>query len=79
MPTAQLLAFVAISQAHRLDHVVALLGCFLGVPLIYVYPAAIHLKLAPKGPWKMLDRVVVVCGFVVSALCTFITIKTWHG
>ena len=27
--SAQLLAFVAITQAHRLDHVVALLGCFL--------------------------------------------------
>ena len=77
--SAQLLAFVAITQAHRLDHVVALLGCFLGVPLIYIYPAAIHLKLVPKSRWKALDRVVVVCGFFVSAFCTFVTIKTWHG
>ena len=42
-----------------------------------IYPAAIHLKLVPKSRWKALDRVVVVCGFFVSAFCTFVTIKTY--
>ena len=68
----------ALSRVRHVN-VVALLGCFLGVPLIYIYPAAIHLKLVPKSRWKALDRVVVVCGFFVSAFCTFVTIKTWHG
>ena len=76
---AQLLAFIAIVEAQRLAHVVALLGAFLGIPLIFIYPAAIHMQLMPDSRWRIVDKVVVTCGILTSIYCTAITIKTWRA
>jgi len=73
-----LLCAVAIAEIDRLDKVVSLLGAFLGVPLAFIFPTLIHLRLCTSPPWVVVvNYVVVTLGVAMCAVCSTITLATW--
>lgn len=73
------LAGISILEVHSLDKLVALIGGLLGIPLAFIYPMAIHLKLVPDAPLhkRRFNRVGIAIGAVLSVACTAVTIATW--
>jgi len=74
-----LVAGIAVAGATSLDHFVGLVGAFCGVPLAFVFPALIHIRLKAV-PWTFafyadlgLIVIGVACTVVVAAVC----IITW--
>ena len=74
-----LLCFISIANVHSLDKLVALIGGFLGIPLAFVYPLAIHLKLVPDASdaAKAVNRVAMTCGVLLALACSGVTVATW--
>ena len=70
---------VAVMEVDNLDKLVALVGGFLGIPLAFVYPLAIHLRLVPDAPraTQLLNRVCIVVGVVLAVMCSAVTVATW--
>ncbi|KAH8053016.1 amino acid transmembrane transporter [Aureococcus anophagefferens] len=73
------LCLVAIVNVHSLDKLVALIGGLLGIPLAFIYPLAIHLKLVPDADdgVKLLNRCAITCGALLCLACTGVTVATW--
>ena len=76
-----LCAAIAWAGANDLDKFVALVGSFACVPLVYVYPPLMHMRVVAKS-WlrKASDVVLVVFGFAIMGYTTTLTINSWvHG
>ena len=74
------LVAVAIAEVRRLDKIVALVGGFLGIPLAFVYPLAVHLRLVPNAParTRLLSVVAMGVGAVLGLACSAVTVLTWN-
>ncbi|MCJ1270005.1 neutral amino acid transporter [Lobaria immixta] len=71
-------ALLAWGGAADLDKFVALSGNFLCVPLVYIYPALLHLKaVAQSRTQKVADIVLCVVGIVVMVYTTTLTVQSW--
>ena len=59
---------------------VALVGGFLGIPLAFVYPLAVHLRLVPNAParTRALSVVAMGVGAVLGLACSAVTVLTWN-
>ena len=75
-----MLVAVAIAEVRRLDKIVALVGGFLGIPLAFVYPLAVHLRLVPNAParTRALSVVAMGVGAVLGLACSAVTVMTWN-
>lgn len=71
-----LLAGVSVLEVHSLDKLVALIGGLLGIPLAFVYPLVIHLRLVPDAPrtTRILDVVCIVVGLSLGLACTIVSL-----
>ena len=74
------LVAVAVAEVRRLDKIVALVGGFLGIPLAFVYPLAVHLRLVPNAParTRALSVVAMAVGAVLGLACSAVTVMTWN-
>jgi solute carrier family 36 (proton-coupled amino acid transporter) len=66
---------VAILGAGHLDRMVALIGSFACVPLVYIYPPYLHYRGIAKSPWvKAADLLFMVLGAVAMVYTTAVTV-----
>jgi len=74
-----ILAMIAICMVDSLARVVSLLGALLGIPLGFIIPLIIHLKLVPESSplTKLFNWTALLLGLGMSITCTAITLKTW--
>ncbi|KAL8994257.1 MAG: hypothetical protein Q9169_005726 [Polycauliona sp. 2 TL-2023] len=73
-----LCGLISIVGASDLDKFVALIGAFACVPLVYIYPAFLHLKGVARSPWvKAGDVVLCVIGVAAMVYSTSVTLMTW--
>lgn len=73
-----LCGLISILGASDLDKFVALIGAFACVPLVYIYPAFLHLKGVARSPWvKAGDLVLFVIGLGAMIYSTAVTVSTW--
>ncbi|KAJ2724715.1 hypothetical protein GGI07_001768 [Coemansia sp. Benny D115] len=76
--TAIFIAIIAIFGADQLDNVVSLVGSFCLVPLSFIYPSSMHLKLVADTTWmRVKDSILIVVGVAAMIYVTFISITTW--
>lgn len=70
------LAGISVLEVHSLDKLVALIGGLLGIPLAFVYPLVIHLRLVPDAPrtTRILDFVCIVVGLALGLACTIVSV-----
>ena len=69
---------IAAGGASDLDKFVALIGSFCCVPLVYVYPAIMHLLGVARGRWwKGVDWAMIVLGLGAMIYTTSITLVRW--
>jgi len=74
------LCLVAIAEVDMLDKIVSLLGAFLGIPLAFIFPFLIHLRLVDSSTWvKMANTVCAGIGVCLALTCSAITLATWNG
>lgn len=74
--------FIAWLGAGDLDKFVSLVGSFACIPLIYIYPPMLHLKLMKNKKTEkklivIVDVALVCFGFVIMVYTTWQTIKLW--
>ncbi|KAJ1817543.1 hypothetical protein LPJ75_001688 [Coemansia sp. RSA 2598] len=75
---AVFIAMIAIFGADQLDNVVSLVGSFCLVPLSFIYPSSMHLRLMAHTPWvRFKDSVLIVVGVVAMVYVTYISVSTW--
>ncbi|KAI0154684.1 transmembrane amino acid transporter [Xylariaceae sp. FL1272] len=68
---------ISILGAGNLDKLVALIGSFACVPLVYIYPAYLHYKGVATSKWaKTGDLVFMGVGIVACVFTTVVTIVT---
>ncbi|CBZ54137.1 hypothetical protein NCLIV_045690 [Neospora caninum Liverpool] len=71
---------IAIVGKHQLGGFVSLIGAVCGVPLAFIFPALVHLKL--KKPRQLSRRLshylIILSGFVVQFFSVYNTISRWH-
>ncbi|KAI1264356.1 transmembrane amino acid transporter [Xylariaceae sp. FL1019] len=68
---------ISILGAGNLDKLVALIGSFACVPLVYIYPAYLHYKGVASSKWaKTGDLVFMAVGLVACVFTTVVTIVT---
>ncbi|CAL8577048.1 hypothetical protein XPA_002897 [Xanthoria parietina] len=73
-------ALIAWGGAGDLDKFVAVIGTFCCLPLVYVYPALLHLKaVAQTRQQQVIDVCLCVFGFVVMVYTTALTVRDWAG
>lgn len=73
-------ALIAWGGAGDLDKFVALVGSFACIPLVFIYPALLHLKAISKTPWQRgLDYAMCLFGFASCVYTTALTIQQWAG
>ncbi|KAL8843608.1 MAG: hypothetical protein Q9170_000112 [Blastenia crenularia] len=71
-------ALIAWGGAGDLDKFVAVIGTFCCLPLVYVYPALLHLKaVAHTRRQQIADVCLCTFGFVVMIYTTTLTVKDW--
>ncbi|KAL9028694.1 MAG: hypothetical protein Q9196_002978 [Gyalolechia fulgens] len=71
-------ALIAWGGAGDLDKFVAVIGTFCCLPLVYVYPALLHLKaVAQTRRQQIADICLCIFGFVVMVYTTTLTVKDW--
>ncbi|EGP88774.1 unnamed protein product [Zymoseptoria tritici ST99CH_1A5] len=69
---------IAILGASDLDKFVSLIGAFACVPLVYIYPATLHLKgVAESRLDKIYDCLLIALGVGTMAYTTTLTLKQW--
>lgn len=68
-----LIAGLAYANANNIDRFVSLNGCFACIPLVYIYPPMIHLKLEKKSLrlMKTFDVVLIFVGVVAVVYTTY--------
>ncbi|KAL8958404.1 MAG: hypothetical protein Q9183_005845, partial [Haloplaca sp. 2 TL-2023] len=73
-----LCAAISIVGASDLDKFVALIGAFACVPLVYIYPAFLHLKGVARNRWvRAGDVVLCVIGLGAMVYSTVVTVSSW--
>jgi solute carrier family 36 (proton-coupled amino acid transporter) len=73
-----LCAFVAWGGANDLDKFVSLVGSFACVPLVYIYPPLLHLRVVAKARWeRVLDYTICALGVVSCVYTTVLTVQQW--
>lgn len=73
-----LCGLIAIVGASDLDKFVALIGSFACVPLVYIYPAFLHLRaVAETRVEKGFDIGMMIVGVVAMAYTTIVTVAQW--
>lgn len=71
---------ISIVGASDLDKFVALIGSFACVPLVYIYPAYLHMKGMAESRWAYAaDILIMIVGFAAMLFTTAITIIRWAG
>lgn len=73
-------ALLAWIGANDLDKFVSLVGSFACIPLIYIYPPLLHLKVFGTGGSKLVllgDSVILIFGVVVMAYTSYQNIVLW--
>ena len=71
-------ALLALVGASDLDKFVALIGSFACVPLVYIYPALLHLKgVARSRVVQACDLLLIVVGIAAMGYSTCITVLKW--
>nr|PIM03021.1 transmembrane amino acid transporter protein [Toxoplasma gondii COUG] len=72
---------LATSGLQQLDNVVALIGGVCGVPLSFIFPVLLHMKLRGDKciASKLLHWFIVLGGFAIQVFSITWTIKSWHG
>ncbi|KAI5290661.1 neutral amino acid transporter [Ascosphaera aggregata] len=70
-------AVVAWIGAGDLDKFVALVGSFACVPLVYVYPPLLHLRVAETGLQRLTDVILATFGTIGCLYTTAISIASW--
>ncbi|KAJ1999823.1 hypothetical protein H4R26_004903, partial [Coemansia thaxteri] len=76
--TVLFIAMIAVFGADQLDNVVSLVGSFCLVPLSFIYPASMHLKLLAQSRWmRIKDSVLIAIGVVAMVYVTYISAITW--
>ncbi|KAJ2706523.1 hypothetical protein FB645_001533 [Coemansia sp. IMI 203386] len=77
--------FVAAKGIERLDRLVAIIGGVACVPLAFVYPPLLHLRVFGSGSslrarWiRVSNWIIVVCGVCLSFYVTFGAISRWSA
>lgn len=73
-----LCGLIAIVGASDLDKFVALIGSFACVPLVYIYPAFLHLRgVAETRSERWFDIAMIILGIVAMAYTTIVTVAQW--
>jgi proton-coupled amino acid transporter len=73
-----LLAAISVVEASNMSEVVSLVGSFCFVPLAFVYPPLLHLKLVARTPFsKCVDVFLAVCGFCMMVYTSITTLRSW--
>ncbi|KAJ2331654.1 hypothetical protein GGI00_003158 [Coemansia sp. RSA 2681] len=76
--TILFIALIAVFGADQLDNVVSLVGSFCLVPLSFIYPASMHLKLIANTRWmRIKDSVLIIIGVVAMIYVTYVSADTW--
>lgn len=77
-----LVLFTALSGwlgASNLDKFVSVIGSVACIPLIYIYPPMLHLKLKTTTPMgKKLDLTIVLFGVIMLLYTSFQTVVSWN-
>lgn len=75
------LCLIAIAERNSLTKILSLLGALLGIPLAYVFPSLIHLRMVPDSPVevKRANFAVAALGVAFSVGCSVITLVTWNS
>ncbi|KAL6876972.1 transmembrane amino acid transporter protein [Trichoderma novae-zelandiae] len=69
---------VAVVGASDLDKFVALTGSFACIPLVYIYPAYLHLKGVAESRWeKSMDIVTMAAGAIAMVYTTSVIVLQW--
>lgn len=73
------MAAITIVGSSSLDHFVSVTGAFCGLPIAFVYPAIIHLRLHPNLSLKdkVFDGIVIVVGLMLTITITINAFLTW--
>lgn len=74
-----LLAITSIYGAAALENFTSMLGAVCGVPLAFVFPALVHLRLVEDiKPWeKVMDYVLIISGLVLTVTITIVNALNW--
>ncbi|KAK4696661.1 solute carrier family 36 (proton-coupled amino acid transporter), partial [Lecanoromycetidae sp. Uapishka_2] len=71
-------ALLAWVGADDLDKFVSVVGTFACIPLVYVYPAALHYKaVATTKRQKAFDILLGICGIFAMGYTTALTVRGW--
>lgn len=73
------LGIVALAGRHSLDHVISLLGALSCAPLALIVGPWCHLALAPTAFHRILDKLVIAVGLVVTVLTLGLTLASWRS
>ncbi|ORY82473.1 amino acid transporter, partial [Protomyces lactucae-debilis] len=69
---------LALLGANDLDKFVALIGSFACVPLVYIYPALLHLKSVASSRFVQAVDILLICtGIVAMVFTTSVTVIRW--
>lgn len=75
-----LCSLIAWGGAGDLDKFVSLVGSFACIPLVFIYPALLHLKaIAETRTQRLADYSLCALGIVACAYTTALTIQQWAG
>eukprot|EP00622_Pseudochattonella_farcimen_P003628 FR738843.1.p1 GENE.FR738843.1~~FR738843.1.p1 ORF type:complete len:106 (+),score=10.27 FR738843.1:24-320(+) len=74
------LTVVAISAVKSLEHIVSLLGAALGIPLGFIFPLMVHLKVVKDSSWmvKAINYLFIAIATGLSLVCCAVTITHWE-
>lgn len=68
---------ISWTGSEKLERVVALVGCLCCIPLSFVYPTMLHIKIAESTHVIVKDVVIIIFGIIACAFTTVITIEQW--
>lgn len=73
-------AFIAWGGADDLDKFVALIGSVACIPLVYIYPAFLHMKVVRNNlKFVIADAILCGAGVLAMAYTSYGTAKSWLG
>ncbi|KTW27470.1 uncharacterized protein T551_02969 [Pneumocystis jirovecii RU7] len=74
-----IMALIAWSGSKNLERFISLVGSIACIPLVYMYPSLLHLKVCAKQTWsKICDISVCLIGAFAMIYVTIVTIQSLH-
>lgn len=71
---------VATAGKHQVGSLVSLVGAVCGVPLGFVFPALIHMRLKKPMMWRhAVHCMIIMCGFAIQMFSLYYTICHWKS